>query len=345
MINREAGELPFLSIALAVYQRWDDLKQVLDVLLPQLDKDVELVISDNASPNGMADLCAARCAAYPNVRLIRQPKNIDILPNFHAAIEACEGQYVLCLCDDDVPTAHFVRFVKDTIRANQGIGVFHFEPNPVPDRALSCRVQRSGTPAILSIFAYSAMMAGLAFRRNLFQDAWWPPAPDIYPQVLLATAIARDNGSALATGPEGLTVGGQSDRAVDRARRRPKDYGIGERLAHLARIVHDVPRMEHLRVMNHGVHDLIVWAWSVFEEMWQEDREQARTFMAALTAIDHVYTSPYMVLTWLRSLRRSPSSRRALPYVLRAFLRGLTTARYWTALSHWNQIKMREAAP
>jgi glycosyltransferase involved in cell wall biosynthesis len=332
-------------MALAVYARWNELKQVLDALLPQLDADTELVISDNASPNGMADLCEAMCAGYPNVRLIRQARNVGPGPNYLAAFEASRGDFILCLADDDVPSPHFVSFVKDTLRANPDTGVFHFRPNPVPDRPVSRHVCPPGADAVLSIFAQSGMMPGMAFSRQLFRKQLWPPAPAIYPQVLLSATLAYHNGSVLAAGPEGLEVGGQADTAVNRARTRPQDFGIGERLSHLAQIAREEPRVEYLRIMNQGVHDLIVWAWAVFDEMWQEDRRQAHLFMAALTAIDHIYTSPYMITTWLRVSRRMPSLRHSLPHVLTAFLRGLTTARFWAVVSHWNQTGLREAKP
>jgi glycosyltransferase involved in cell wall biosynthesis len=339
------GDAPLLSMALAVYARWNELKQVLDALLPQLDVDTELVISDNASPNGMADLCEALCAGRSNVRLIRQPRNVGPGPNYLAAFEACRGDFILCLADDDVPSSHFVSFVKDALRTHPKAGIFHFQPNPVPERPVLRRASRSGPDAALSIFAQSGMMPGMTFSRRLFRQEFWPPAPAIYPQVLLSATLARDNGSVLVSGPEGLVVGGQADTAVNRARTRPPDFGIGERLSHLAGVVRGEPRLEYLRIMNQGAHDLIVWAWAVFDEMWREDRRQAHTFMAALTAIDHIYTSPYMTVTWLRVLRRMPSLRHAFFHVLKAFLRGLTTARFWAVISHWNRIKLREAKP
>jgi glycosyltransferase involved in cell wall biosynthesis len=335
---------PFLSMALAVYQRWEELKQVLDALLPQLDADTELVISDNGSPNGMADKCEAMCAGYPNVRLIRQPVNVGAGLNYLATFQASRGDFVICMADDDVPSPHFVSFVKDAIRANPDIGIFHFEPNPVPGRAVSRRVCGPGLDAVLSIFAYSGMMPGIAFARRLFREQLWPPAPAIYPQVLLSATLARQNGSVLTTGPEGLFLGGEADTAVKRARSRPTDFGIGERLSYLARIVRSEPRTEYLRIMNGGVHDLTAWAWTVFNEMWCEDPRQARTFMAALTAIDHVYSSPYMLLTWLHSLRRIPSLRHSLPYVLPALVRGFVTTRYWATILHWKETKLRRAA-
>ena len=330
-------------MALAVYQRWDDLKQVLDALLPQLDADTELVISDNASSNGMADKCEALCAGYPNVRLIRQPVNVGAGLNYLAAFQGSRGDFVLCMADDDVPSPHFVSFVKDAIRANPDIGVFVFEPNPVPGRAVSRRVCAPGLDAVLSIFANSGMMPGIAFARRLFGEQLWPPAPAIYPQVFLSTTLARQAGSVLTVGPEGLFLGGAADTAINRARSRPPDFGIGERLSYLVRIARNEPRIEYLRAMNRGVHDLTAWAWGVFSEMWCEDPRQARTFMAALTAIDHVYSSPYMMLTWLRSLRRTPSLRHSLPYVLSAAMRGFSTARYWTAIIHWNETKLQRA--
>lgn len=343
MTDRTDGDAPLLSMALAVYARWSELKQVLDALLPQLDADTELVISDNASPNGMADLCEAMCAGRSNVRLIRQTRNIGPGPNYLAAFEACRGDFVICLADDDVPSPRFISFVKETLRAHPQTGVFHFRPDPVPDRPVSRLARGPGPDAVLSIFAQSGMMPGMTFSRRLFHEDLWPPTPAIYPQVFLSATLAYRNGSVLAAGPEGLAVGGQSDTAVNRARTRPADFGIGERLLHLAHVAHAEPDLEYLRVMNHGVHDLVVWAWAVFDEMWQEDKRQARIFMAALTAIDHIYTSPYMITTWLRVSRRMPSLRHSVLFVLKAFLRGLTTARYWTAIFHWDQTRLREA--
>lgn len=331
-------------MALAVYQRWDDLRLVLDALLPQLDTDTELVISDNASPNGMADKCEAMCGGYPNVRLIRQATNVGAGLNYLAAFQASRGDFVICMADDDVPSPHFVSFVKDAIRANPDIGVFHFEPNPVPGRALSQHVRSPGADAMLSIFAHSGMMPGIAFARRLFREQLWPPAPAIYPQVLLSATLARQNGSVLTTGPEGLFLGGEADTAVNRARSRPADFGIGERLFYLAYVAQSETRIEYLRIMNRGVHDLTAWAWTVFHEMWCEDQRQAKIFMAALTAIDHVYSSPYIILTWLRGLRRMPSLRHSLPYVLSALMRGVGTARYWTTVFHWNETRLRRAA-
>jgi hypothetical protein len=291
----------------------------------------------------MADKCEAMCAGRANVRIIRQSVNVGPGLNYLAAFQACRGDFIICLADDDVPSPHFVSFVKDTIRANPHVGVFHFQPDPVPDRALSRHVCAPGLDAVLSIFAQSGMMPGIAFARRLFDEQLWPPGPAIYPQVLLAATLAHQYGSVLTAGPEGLFVGGQADTAVNRARSRPADFGIGERLSYLAGIVRFEPRTEYLRGMNRGAHDLTAWAWTVFNEMWSEDRRQARIFMTALTAIDHVYSSPYMMLTWLRQVRRIPSLRYALPYVLPAFLRGFTTQRYWAALLHWNQIKLRGA--
>lgn len=345
MTDRTDGNAPLLSMALAVYARWNELKQVLDALLPQLDADTELVISDNASPNGMADLCEAMCAGHANVRIIRQKTNKGAGFNYLAAFEACRGEFVLCLADDDVPSPHFVSFVKDTLRAHPGTGAFHFRPNPFPGRPVSRLACGPGSDAMLLLFAHSGMMPGLTFSRVLFRRELWPLGSSIYPQVLLSATLARHHGSVLAAGPDGLVLGGQADTAVNRARSRPADFGIGERLSHLAHIAHDEPRLEYLRIMNHGVHDLIGWAWVVFDEMWVEDRRQARIFMTALTGIDHIYTSPYMMLTWLRSLRRRPSLRHSFFYLLKAFLRGLVSARYWTLLSHWNQTKLREVKP
>ena len=186
------------------------------------------------------------------------------------------------------------------------------------------------------------MMAGLAFRRTLFSRTLWPSAPNIYPQVFLAATLARDYGSVLSSGPAGLTIGGTADTAVNRARTRPADFGIAERMKHLSQAVREMSPRNQLTIMNRGVHDLMVWGWMVFDEMSVEDKKTADRYIAALMQVEYVYTSPYMINTWVRHVARAPASRRSARYVLPAALRGMFHERFWRAIRNWNNVKAGE---
>lgn len=63
--------------------------------------ELELVVSDNASDDGTADVLAA-FAGDPRLRVLRQPEPLSVTDNWSAALEACRGERILMIGDDDV---------------------------------------------------------------------------------------------------------------------------------------------------------------------------------------------------------------------------------------------------
>ena len=64
------------------------LQSCLDCLLKQTHENIELIISDNASTDGSADLAEDAARRDKRVRVIHQPQNIGPQPNFVAVMEA-----------------------------------------------------------------------------------------------------------------------------------------------------------------------------------------------------------------------------------------------------------------
>ncbi|MBJ96176.1 MAG: hypothetical protein CMP23_17070 [Rickettsiales bacterium] len=93
---------PLLSICIPTYQRVALLKELLESLLPvnELTFAVELVVSDNASTDGTAELLERYQARLP-LRVLRQRSNVGIAANTIAAFRGARGTYTLYLADDD----------------------------------------------------------------------------------------------------------------------------------------------------------------------------------------------------------------------------------------------------
>ena len=70
--------VPRLSIGLPVYNGENYLAESLDALLGQSYEDFELIISDNASTDGTADICRRYEKQDSRIRYIRQPRNIGL---------------------------------------------------------------------------------------------------------------------------------------------------------------------------------------------------------------------------------------------------------------------------
>jgi glycosyltransferase involved in cell wall biosynthesis len=89
-----------LSIAIPTYNRSELLKQNLSLLVkePGFDK-VQLVISDNASPDETESVVREFQKDHPNIQYHRNPENTGLEANVKKAIELSDGEYIKLLND------------------------------------------------------------------------------------------------------------------------------------------------------------------------------------------------------------------------------------------------------
>ncbi|MEO5988750.1 MAG: glycosyltransferase family A protein [Candidatus Eisenbacteria bacterium] len=74
----------------------------LDALAAQRCANLEILISDDASPDGTALRCEAYVARDARFRLIRQPRNLGWVGNVNALLQAAQGDYLLFAFQDDL---------------------------------------------------------------------------------------------------------------------------------------------------------------------------------------------------------------------------------------------------
>ena len=94
--------VPRLSIGLPVYNGENYLAESLDALLGQSYEDFELIISDNASTDGTADICRRYGKQDSRIRYIRQPRNIGLAPNHNFVLEQARGELFKWASNDDL---------------------------------------------------------------------------------------------------------------------------------------------------------------------------------------------------------------------------------------------------
>jgi glycosyltransferase involved in cell wall biosynthesis len=95
---------PLLTIAIPTYNRAGCLKELLSGLTDQLknERRVELMISDNASPDETRAVVEEFIAGGTQMRYIRTPQNIGADANFLQCFEQARGKYVWLFSDDDL---------------------------------------------------------------------------------------------------------------------------------------------------------------------------------------------------------------------------------------------------
>jgi glycosyltransferase involved in cell wall biosynthesis len=89
---------------------------MLDALLAQTLTDFEIVISDNASTDATAAICADYAARDVRVRVVRQPSNIGPEQNFKFVLQEARAPYFMWSAADDLRSREYleenVRFLE-----------------------------------------------------------------------------------------------------------------------------------------------------------------------------------------------------------------------------------------
>jgi len=108
-----------LTIVIPTYNRLEKLQQTVNIIAPQLKKDVSLLIIDNASPVSVeSNLIIPKLPFDGRIKIIRNQTNIGGNANIARAIELCETRWLWILGDDDCPALDAVSEIKRAIRSH-----------------------------------------------------------------------------------------------------------------------------------------------------------------------------------------------------------------------------------
>ncbi len=97
---------PKVSVIVCTYNHEDTVGAALDSILAQrTDFDFEIVVSDDCSADGTADIVRSYAARYPDrVRAIFNAENKGVADNYFDTLYECRGRYIADLAGDDVWT-------------------------------------------------------------------------------------------------------------------------------------------------------------------------------------------------------------------------------------------------
>jgi glycosyltransferase involved in cell wall biosynthesis len=102
MPEHAPGAPPLVSIGLPVRNGERYLETAIDSLLAQTFSDLELVICDNASVDGTADICRRAAARDPRVRYHRNDTDIGGAANHNLTFALSRGRYFRWAAHDDL---------------------------------------------------------------------------------------------------------------------------------------------------------------------------------------------------------------------------------------------------
>jgi glycosyltransferase involved in cell wall biosynthesis len=126
----ESGSLdimPILTIGIPTYNRPDQLLETVLRLLPDLSREVSLLIVDNASDIPVSKVLAPIVRLDSSaIRIVRNKWNIGGPANVLRVIELCETDYLWILSDDDKLSPNCVKTVLDAVCEHREYDFFRF---------------------------------------------------------------------------------------------------------------------------------------------------------------------------------------------------------------------------
>jgi glycosyltransferase involved in cell wall biosynthesis len=110
---------PLVTIAIPTLERRELLATAVRSALAQTHRDIEVVVSDNVSTDGTAELLASW--DDPRLRVLTQARRLSMMENWNACLEAATGEFFILLSDDDYlePTA-IERMLESFTRPDEG---------------------------------------------------------------------------------------------------------------------------------------------------------------------------------------------------------------------------------
>ena len=111
---------PLVTIAIPTLNRVELLRLTLGSALNQTYRNIEILVSDNASEDGTWDLLQA--ATDERVRIHRRPVRLSMYAHWNVILKEARGSYFLLLSDDDLLEPHAIERMVSVFDSNPSAG-------------------------------------------------------------------------------------------------------------------------------------------------------------------------------------------------------------------------------
>lgn len=125
---------PTVSLCIPAFQAEQYLQTTIDSVLAQTYGDLEIVIVDNGSSDGTADIVGR--IDDDRVRVIRNPTTLSLVDNFNLAVRQCHGDYVKLVCADDVLQPDCVAAQAAVLESHPGVALVASRTDYIDDEGL-----------------------------------------------------------------------------------------------------------------------------------------------------------------------------------------------------------------
>lgn len=98
-----------VSIGIPAYNRPQELKKAIEYALNQTYKNLEIIISDNCSPNpDVEKICKEYAQKDSRIKYFRQTENMGAIANYSFVFSKVQGEYFMWCMDDDWLSENYI---------------------------------------------------------------------------------------------------------------------------------------------------------------------------------------------------------------------------------------------
>lgn len=119
----ERSRDPLVTVGLAVYNGERFLAESLDAILNQHYENFVVIISDNASTDGSAEICQRYARADSRVTYFRNASNVGMPANYNLLFSRCSTKYFRWATADDLVSQDMLESAVDTMESNDSLAL------------------------------------------------------------------------------------------------------------------------------------------------------------------------------------------------------------------------------
>lgn len=122
MIN--PNHTPLVSVGIPTYNRPDGLRKTLECITQQTYANLEIIVSDNCSPNlEVSRVIQSFAEADHRIKHFRQSENVGASNNFKFVLEKSSGEYFMWAADDDEWDKTYIQKLIDLIQQDSKVSI------------------------------------------------------------------------------------------------------------------------------------------------------------------------------------------------------------------------------
>ncbi|MFA5284776.1 MAG: glycosyltransferase family 2 protein [Smithellaceae bacterium] len=171
--------MPKISILIPTYNRAAFLRNALDSIVAQNARDIECVISDNASSDDTAEIVKSFQKNHAYIKYFRNEANLGFDSNILASLSRATGEYVWLFGDDDYMLPGAIGVVRETIARNYNLALVYVNYS-ISSRDFKKIIKRRAVPlyknklcktsddCLKTILCDLTFMSSLVFQRALY---------------------------------------------------------------------------------------------------------------------------------------------------------------------------------